>query len=153
MAKRFRFRLATLLKVRRLREREAKRKVGAKSAEIARTDELNRRTLAEISSHQAALLADQRDGRIEPLTLTRGRVWVGHLRGVLLQGQAHHAALTLELQELQAQLRQARTQTRAIEMLRERRWAAYRKQRTTQSQAAADELAQQMHSEALQWNT
>ena len=48
MARRFEFRLQTLLEVRQLREREAKRSVATKSAEIARLDRLNEQTAVEI---------------------------------------------------------------------------------------------------------
>jgi hypothetical protein len=80
MARRFRFRLQTLLRVRQLREREAKRKVAAKQAEIARLDRLNEQTTEEILRQQEALLAGQRQGQLDPLALQRGRAWIAYLR-------------------------------------------------------------------------
>ena len=145
MAKRFRFQLETLLKVRRLREREAQRKVAAKYAELARLDETIRQTSAAISEQQAALLAAQRAPRVETLQLSRGRAWVGYLRSTALQQQALRAARARELETLQAELRDARTQTRVLEKLRERRWTTYLHERKAGDQAAADELAQQLH--------
>ena len=145
MARRFQFRLETLLRVRQLREREAKRKVAAKRAEIALVDRLNTQTVEEISRQQAALLAGQREGRLDPLTLQRGRAWIGHLRRTIGQRHVQRAELLAQWQELQAAWHAARTQARIIEKLRERRWEEYVHDRERKEQAAADELAQQLH--------
>jgi flagellar export protein FliJ len=145
MARRFAFRLETLLRVRQLREREAKRKVAAKRAEIALLDRLDRQTAEEISRQQADLLAGQRDGRLDPLALQRGRAWLGHLRRMVALRQVQRVDLVRQWQQLQAAWHAARTQARIIEKLRERRWAEYQHDRARQEQAAADELAQQLH--------
>ena len=52
MARRFQFRLQTLLRVRQLEEQQAKRKVAARRAEIAQLDHLNRQTADEILRQQ-----------------------------------------------------------------------------------------------------
>jgi flagellar protein FliJ len=145
LARRFQFRLETLLRVRQLREREAKRKVAAKRAEIALVDRLNAETAEEISTQQAALLADQRQGRLDPLALQRGRAWIAHLRRTIGQRHAQRAELVAQWRELQAAWHAARTQARIIEKLRERRFAEYVHDRDRKEQAAADELAQQLH--------
>ncbi len=146
MAKRFEFRLDTLLKVRRIREREAKRKVAAQHAVIAQLDWLDEQTTAEISRQQDALLTGQQAGRLDPVELQRGRGWIAHLRRTVSLRHAQREHLQEELLHLQAVLREARTQTRVIEKLRERRWDDYRRVRDRTEQAAADELAQQLHS-------
>ncbi len=145
MAKRFQFRLQTLLDVRALHEREARRRVAAKSAEIARLDRLNEQTAAEILRQQEYLLAAQQTGRLDPLELQRGRAWIAHLRKTIGLRQAQKLGLQEELKVLQNRLREARTQMRIIEKLRQRRWNEYVDERDRQDQAAADELAQQLH--------
>jgi flagellar FliJ protein len=145
MARRFEFRLETLLRVRQLREREAKRKVAAQRAEIARLDRLDRQTADEISRQQAELLEGQRAGRVDPLTLQRGRAWIGHLRRTIALRQVQRTEMLAQLQQLQGVWRAARTQARIIEKLRERRWEQYVRDRARKEQAAADELAQQLH--------
>ena len=145
MARRFRFRLQTLLRVRQLREREAKRKVAAKRAEIARLDRLNEQTTEEILRQQEALLAGQRQGRLEPLALQRGRAWIAYLRKTIAVRHLQRMQLVEELHKLQAEFQAARTQARIIERLRERRWDQYVRDRERRDQAAADELAQQLH--------
>jgi flagellar protein FliJ len=144
VAKRFNFRLETLLRVRKLREREAKRKVAAQHAEIARVDRLNELTAAEILQQQEVLLAGQQQGRLDPLSLQRGRAWVAYLRRLIALRQVQRTELVQQLRLLQAAYRDARTQTRIIEKLRERRWHEYTRERDRKDQAAADELAQQL---------
>jgi flagellar protein FliJ len=145
MARRFRFRLETLLRVRQTREREARRNVAAKNAEIARMDQLNQQTADEIRTQQAALLELQQTAHLDPQVLQRGRAWVAHLRRTLAQRQMQRTELVAHLVELQGVLRAARIQTRVLEKLRARQVLQYRRVRDRQEQAAADELAQQMH--------
>lgn len=145
MAKRFRFRLQTLLRVRQLREREAKRKVAAGRAEIARLDRLDQQTALEISRQQAALLAAQRGDHQDPLALQRGRAWIGHLRRTATLRQIRREKLQEQLAGLQQAWRVARTQMKAIEKLRERRWEEHQKDARRRERAALDELAQQLH--------
>jgi flagellar FliJ protein len=144
MAKRFQFRLATLLRVRELREREAKRKVAVQQAEIARLDRLNAQTAEEISRQQQVLRAGQQQGRLDAAAQQRGRAWIAHLRRSMGARQLQRVELAAQLQRLQALYQEARTQTRIIEKLRERRWAEFCQQRNRKEQAAADELAQQL---------
>jgi flagellar export protein FliJ len=145
LAKRFHFPLETLLRVRQLHEREAKRKVAAQRAEIARLEQLSAQTADEITSQQRELLVGQQQGRLDPLTLQRGRAWLTYLRHTLASQQAQRATLVRHLDELLAALRAARTQARIIAKLRERRWREYVRDRDRREQAAADELAQQLH--------
>jgi flagellar export protein FliJ len=145
MAKRFRFRLQTLLRVRELREREAKRKVGAKQAEIARVDQLNRLTAEEISRRQNALRDHQRRKTLAPDELAREWAWIAYLRRTIVERQAFRAKLIKELATLRDQWRQARMRQRTIEALRDRRWEQYVKESKRREQAESDELARQLH--------
>jgi flagellar FliJ protein len=144
VAKRFQFRLETLRRVREIREREAKRKVGAKQAEIARVDQLNRLTAEEISQRQNALRDHQRQKVLAPDVLALENAWIAHLRRTIVERQVLRARLVGELRTLQEKFRRARTQKRIIEKLRERRWEQYRKDRRRQEQTATDELARQL---------
>jgi flagellar FliJ protein len=144
VARRFHFPLETLLRVREVREREAKRKVGHKQVEIARLDQLNQRTAEEISLRQDAL-RELQHGLLTPDDVTRERAWIGYLRRTIVQRQAQRAGLVKELEALREAWRQARTQKRIIAKLRERRWEEYVKDRKRHEQAESDELAQQLH--------
>lgn len=144
MAKRFTFRLETLLRVRELREREAKRKVGAKQAEITRLDRLNRQTTDEILRRQDALRERQR-GSLATDELVRERAWIAHLRRTIGERRTARGELVVQLEELRERMRQARTQKRVIEKLRERRREEYERDRKRREQAESEELAQQLH--------
>jgi flagellar FliJ protein len=144
VARRFRFQLEALLRVREVREREAKRKVGAKRAEIARIDDLNRQCAEEISRHQDRLRQGQL-GTLDTAELARQRAWIAYLRGTVVERQALRAAMIKELERLREELREARKQKRIIEKLRQRRWDEYIRNRKRSEQAEADELAQQLH--------
>ena len=144
MARRFQFRLETLLRVRELREREAKRKVGAKHAEIAQIDRLNRQTDEEISRRQDRLREYQQQAVLAPEELVRERAWIAYLRRTIAERRAIRAGLLDELATLQAELREARKQKLIIEKLRERRWEEYTRDRRRREQAESDELARQL---------
>lgn len=144
MARRFRFRLETVLRVRRIGEREAQRRVARKLREIARLDEQNRRTVDQIRQAWEELRGAQRGGRIDPLELARGRAWLAHLRRLVQQRTAHRARLSAELAGLQRELREARIRSRMLETLRERRWNEYRSAAQRREQAELDETARDL---------
>ncbi len=143
--RRFEFRLAALLRVRELREREVLRRFAAQQAEIARHDLLIRQTQEEITACHAALRGHLREARLDPPELTRLRVWAGLLRRQLLERQEVRSRRAAELEQLRLELRRARTQKQSLERLRERRWQEYRRVRNLREGAALDELARQMH--------
>lgn len=145
MAKRFRFRLDTLLKVRTLREREAMRRVATQRAEIARLDLADRQTRDAIAAQHRALLLHQQTTRVDPTTLQRGRAWIAHLRKTMVLRELERAKLQQRLTAFQDKLRQARTDKRIIEKLRERREQEHVRDQARREQAAAEELARQLH--------
>lgn len=144
-AGRFTFRLQTVLRVRELREREARRKVDAKAAEIARIDQWNRETADEVSRIQRAIVERQMDPQIDVRELTRQRAWVAHLRRTIVERQVAKQSLVAQLEALRGDLRTARTQMRVIEKLRERRFGEWKREHGLAEQAAMDEVARQLH--------
>lgn len=144
MAKRFQFRLETLLRVRRLNEREAKRKVAAKQAEIARIDELSRQARREILSQENELRSEQSVGKLNVAALSTRRSWIAHLQRMLLLHKQMRLERRGELQTVSAELSRVRTQTQIVEKLRERRWGRYLKDRDRREQAESDEMARQL---------
>lgn len=145
MAQAFRFRLQTLLRVRELREREAKRKVGAQRAEIARTDALIEQNFRAIDAENNRLRGLQEEAFVSPVELTRARAWLAHLRRTLAQ---HHACKQAQLAELEQRLtayREAHQQAQMLVRLKERKLDAWKRDRTLREQASQDELAQRLH--------
>jgi len=145
MAQAFKFRLATVLRVRELREREAKRRVGAKAAEIARLDQQVRRTQEEIFRQQNVLTGLQDKPSLDPAALRQSRAWIAHLRHEVGQLHVQRSQEQAALEILRKAHQEARVQTRILEKLRERRWSEYRHERASIEQGLSDELAQTLH--------
>lgn len=145
MPGRFCFRLETLLRVRQLNEREAQRRLGAKRAEIARLEELNRQAHEQIVAQQNALRAAQRQSQLDPLELSRRRAWIALLRRTISERLALRARLLEQEARLRDELRLAHQQTQTLQKLRQRRWQEYRAEQARLEQAEADEMARQLH--------
>lgn len=144
MPRRFRFRLETVLRVRELREREAKRKVGAKMAEIAALDQLNQQAVTEIKKRQQDLGQSQQAEHLDTRELSSGRAWIAFLRRSIAQRQMTKSSLLTELEKLRAELVAARTQTRILEKLRERKHEIWKREGQLREQAEMDDVARRM---------
>ncbi|MCG3126159.1 MAG: hypothetical protein CHACPFDD_00989 [Phycisphaerae bacterium] len=144
MARRFRFRLETLLRVRRIAEREQQRQLAARQAELARLDKLIAELLAEIERWQQVLLGEQSSAALDATSLSRQRAWIAYLRQVLHVQQALRGSAVQEVEAARRRLSEARVRTRTVETLRERRWQEYRQERESAEQTEADELARQL---------
>ncbi len=144
MARKFRFRLDMLLRVRRLHEREAKRNVALKQAEVARIDGLIAGGHEKISSELDALREQQRLPRLDARAAARRRAWIGHIRGTMVQFHNMLDVAHSELAEAIGLLNAARTQTRIVQKLRERRWEGYVKDRERRDDAELEEVARQL---------
>lgn len=145
MAKRFTFRLDTLLRVRELRQREAQRRVSAVRAQIARLDLLDTQTAGEIARTESTMLEEQGRPQVDAAALSRGRAWIAYLRATVAQRRVVREPLLADLARFQDELREARINTKMLEKLRERRWLQHRKETDRREQSAAEELAQQLH--------
>lgn len=141
MAQRFRFRLESVLRVREIREREALRKFGAAQAEIALLDRVSREIAEQVAREQGALLAAQSDGRIDTAALTRQRAWIAHLRRTLHERSLARLEMVRRLDALRTAFQRARTDRRALQLLRERRFAAHAREQNRRDQLETDELA------------
>ena len=145
MAKRFRFRLETLLRVRQLREDEALRNVAVQQAEIARIDGQKTEMFARIQTAQGGILERQRGPALEPADLARRRAWIAHLRRQIADNDRVRAEKLEALDELRDTWRTARTQKRIIEKLRERRYDEHRLAENRRVQHEYYEMAQRLH--------
>lgn len=148
MARRFRFRLDTLLRLRRMQERQAQRSVGAARAELAQAERLIRLTDEEIRRQQGALRVEQGGAAPRALTIVRGQAWIAHLRRMSLQQHAMRAAAAQALEQALRRLVEARTRTRTVEKLREQRLDEFRTRIEKREDARLDDLARQMQDAA-----
>ena len=144
MPKRFHFPLQTLLRVRSLSEREAKRRVGVVLAEIGRLEATIDGLQNDIRARQTGLCQQQSGLTLQPDELARGRMWIVSLRMQIARAHQEAQQRRAELAQRQSELAEARKQTRVIEKLRERRYEAWRKNISRHEQSGSDETARQL---------
>ncbi len=145
MARRFVFSLQTVLELRAMREQQQRRRFAQALAVVARIERqivaLRQRRLLE----QRSLAEDQAAGRGDAASWLRRRAWIAQLARQIerLEVQRHEAAGRVEQQRRIWQ--QKRNELRALQQLRDRRYASWRKERFKREQGRLDELAQQLH--------
>ena len=145
MARRFVFSLQTVLELRAMREQQQRRRFAQALAVVARIERqivaLRQRRLLE----QRSLAEDQAAGRGDAASWLRRRAWIAQLARQIerLEVQRHEAAERVEQQRRIWQ--QKRNELRALQQLRDRRYASWRKERLKREQGRLDELAQQLH--------
>lgn len=144
MAKKFRFRLETVRKIRQ-RERDAQRLV---VVEKARAAEAMQSRIGMLAKRMGDNADESREVRgAGPLTVGLLRrhelhnLWLGRViesSGELLDDRLG------ELRQERGKLAEAATRLKAIEKLRERQWEAYRDELAREERQAGDEAAQQI---------
>ncbi len=140
MAKRFTFRLETLLHVRRLREDERKRVVAARLRDI-RTLQDRRRFLHEEVDRQTLSIRDSlRRQHADVDRLKLGRYWILRLRRGALETDAQIASQRAILAQERASLAEARKEAKVLSRLRERQQEAYMAGVNRREQLELDEM-------------
>jgi hypothetical protein len=81
---------------------------------------------------------------VDPIAIVRTRNWITHLRRQATLHERHRARIAAELAQLQADVRSARTQTRVLEKLKERRLSQHQRTRAIHEQELADEAARNL---------
>lgn len=141
MARRFVFKLETLLKLRRQREEQQKRVVAERLRQIAQI----RREIAmldrQIAEQIAAMRGDAGQMRLDVMALARGRLWLSHLQRGRLDADGHLRALEARLAQERAVLSHASKEKKIVEKLKERQYLRYRSDLERQETLAGDELA------------
>lgn len=139
MAKRFTFRLETMLKIRRQREDRHKRIVAERLRQIVAVREqlisLDRQIMAE--TH--AIRKGQKPGTIDLQQAIRHRNWLTHLHKAILDGQARLRFLEARLAQERAALAEAAKQRRILEKLKERQYLRYRQEEERTETKVADD--------------
>jgi len=126
MAKRYRFRLETLLRLRRQREDEQKRVVAQRLRQVGRIEQ-HKRLLESNIADQIRLTRDLQGGeRIDVDQLKVGRYWMIRLRRGALEADAALAAQRAMLAQERSELAERRKATKVLERLEERQREAHR---------------------------
>lgn len=140
MAKKFRFRFETLLKIRRQREDQHKRIVADRLAQIAQVqqelEKLGQLTHEGLDSIRTV----QQSGRIDMQQAMAQRGWVTHLHKATLDAQARMRGLEARLAQERAALAEAAKQRRILEKLKERQWSRHHLEAQRTETLAVDDL-------------
>jgi len=141
MAKRFRFRLDTMLKIRRQREDQHKRIVAERIRQITQVREQIAAIERQIQEEIEAIRTGQGARTIDIQQLMRHRHWLGHLNKGGLEAESRLRFLEARLAQERAVLAEAVKQRRILEKLKERQWERYRKEEDRSEIRESDEQA------------
>ncbi len=141
MAKRFVFRLETLLKIRQQREERHQRIVAGRLRQIHQTHRQIADLEQQMRAGQDAIRDNQRPGRIDLQQAIHYRHWIGHLHKNVLEAQAHLGYLEAELVRERAALAEAAKQRKILDKLKERQWQRYRENEDRRDVNEADEMS------------
>jgi flagellar FliJ protein len=139
---RFRFRLETVLQLRKRKEDEVKLALARKNNEIIRAQLQLRQMHDELNGLQQ----QQKESRQQGLNIVELRHWVAYRNKMKLDIIAKSkelGGLKKNLEEIRAALVQATKKKRAVELVREKRFAQWRKDYNNSTQKVTDDLSQQ----------
>jgi flagellar FliJ protein len=141
MAKRFTFRFATMLKIRRQREDEHKRVVAERLRQIAQTRDHQMVLERQIRDEVDAIRDSQARGSIDIQQVMRHRHWLGHLHKGVLEADARVRFLEARLAQERVVLAEAMKQRKILEKLEEQQWQRHLHEEEVREMKESDELA------------
>ena len=141
MAKRFTFRFATMLKIRRQREDEHKRVVAERLRQITQTRDHQLVLERQIRDEVEAIRGSQARGSIDIQQVMRHRHWLGHLHKGVLEADARVRFLEARLAQERVVLAEAMKQRKILEKLEERQWQRHLHEEEIREMKESDELA------------
>ena len=141
MAKRFKFRLETLLKIRRQREEQHQRIVADRLSQIQQVTQQMSALDRQIREETSALRTAQEPGIIDLQQTIRHRHWLGHLHKNALESQARLRFLEARLAQERNLLAEAVKQRRILEKLREHQQEKHTSGEERQTIKMFDEMA------------
>jgi flagellar protein FliJ len=141
LARRFRYRFETLLKIRAQREEHHQRVVAERLRQItgvrAQLAALGRQIEEEVDTIRSA----QAPGRLDLQGAMRHRHWLSHLNRAELETQGRLGFLEARLAQERAVLAEAMKQRRILEKLKERQAERHRLAEELRGRKEADEMA------------
>ena len=141
MPRRFRFRFATMLKIRRQREDEQKRIVAERLRQIRRTRDHRLVLQRQIEDEVNAIRSSQTGGAIDIQQVMRHRHWLSHLHKGVLEADARLRFLEARLAQERVVLAEAVKQRKILEKLKERQWQRHLREEGALEVKEGDELA------------
>ena len=144
MAKKYSFRLQTVLRLRKTTEDECRRRVADRLRTIAQVESDVRHLGEQHDWEVERSRAEQLGPGMDVLTVRRRRGYMGHLRRRKHACEAHIRSLREKLDQEQRALAQASKEVKALEKLRDRQWERHRAGQLRAERAEEDEIGQQM---------
>lgn len=145
MARRFRFRLETVRRVRE-RERDAQRRAVARAVQVV--THVQERITA-LTTQLQHTIDDARGvhetARIDMRSLRGHQLYRGWLHRKILESDAELVQRKVEYESERTRLAESSKRLKVIENLRDRQWARYRKEVVREEQVAADEVGIQRY--------
>jgi flagellar FliJ protein len=142
--KRFEFRLETLRALRQRREDEIKQELGKKIQGIITA----RKELSEITEALKALQGEEKKNRPQATSAVELRYGIAYRfklkKDILVKGRQIDD-LQAQAHAIRAKLVKAKQERRAIDIVRERQYAAWKKAYRTQEQGFIDDVSQQAY--------
>lgn len=140
MAKRYRFRLETLLRLRRQRADEQKRVVAQRLRQVGRIEQHKRLLETSIAEHVRSTRGSLGGERIDVDQLKVGRYWLIRLRRGVLEADAALAAQRAMLAQERSELAERRKATKVLERLEERQREAHRAELEREERMELDDM-------------
>ena len=144
MAKKYTFRLQTVLRLRKTAEDECRRRVAGRLREIARVESEVRHLHEQFAWEVDRSRDDQRNPAMNVMTIRRRRGYMGHLQRRKGECEAQVRVLREKLEEDQKALAHASKEVKVLEKLRDRQWDRHRELERRAERAEEDEIGQQM---------
>lgn len=144
MAKKYTFRLQTVLRLRKTTEDECRRRVAVCLREIALAESDVRRLDEQFGWEVSRSRDDQQSSEMDVTIVRQRRSYMGYLQRRHYEIEEHIRVLRKKLQENQGALAHASKEVKALEKLRDRQWDRQRELERRAEQAEEDEIGQQM---------
>ena len=141
MAKRFRFRLETVLKVRRQREDQQKRVVAGKAREVTSLGSRTRAIGMRIAQAVGAARGLRRTGPMDMSQIARQRFWISHLQRALIETRQQMQGTERELARERQVLADLARDRKTLEKLKDKQAERYQAEIDRAERLELDELA------------
>jgi len=149
MAAKFRFRLETVLKLRKQEQETHRRAVAEAIHAVGLAEERVSRLSQELRSTFEQRREAQQAACIDVSTLRGHQIYQGWLQRRILESGVEWDERQRMLAEQRSRLADASKRLKVIEKLRERQWTKHQAKQRREEQAGQDEIAAQSHIRAL----
>lgn len=143
MAKKFTFRLEALLTVKKNKEDAVKQRLAKKHKEIEECRMEIVKLQDDLKAFQASTKQQRKDGKDDVTLMRQSVAYRNQMKLELLKTGQHLDSLMVELYKINDELVKASQERRAVEIIKENRYAEWKKEVAAAEQKFVDELAQQ----------